>query len=138
MVGHIRERVFVAPVDIGGTLLVDVQPFGCFICLWPALGRAWRENWSINRVIRLSIYLQMAARGGDKLSDKDLIRVANQISPENMLVIALEYLEFQKNEIDVSKANAKAKDNPTQEFHFDLLAKWETQKGHRRHEKKSL
>ena len=66
----------------------------------------------------------MAARGGDKLSDKDLIRVA-----ENMLAIALEYLEFQKNEIDVSKANAKAKENPTQEFHFDLLAKWTHKKG---------
>ena len=24
-------RVFVASVDIGGTLLVDVQPYGCFI-----------------------------------------------------------------------------------------------------------
>ena len=31
MVGHIRDRVFVAPVDIGDTLLVDAQPYGCFI-----------------------------------------------------------------------------------------------------------
>ena len=37
MVGHIRDRVFVAPVDIGGNLLVDTQPYGCFITFLPFL-----------------------------------------------------------------------------------------------------
>ena len=29
--GHISDRVYVAPKDIGGTLLVDMWPYGCFI-----------------------------------------------------------------------------------------------------------
>ena len=29
--GHISDRVFVAPKDIGGILLVDMRPYGCFI-----------------------------------------------------------------------------------------------------------
>ena len=33
LVGHISDRVFVAPKDIGGTLLVDMQPYGCFILI---------------------------------------------------------------------------------------------------------
>ena len=31
LVGHISDWVFVAPIDIGSTLLVDMQPYGCFI-----------------------------------------------------------------------------------------------------------
>ena len=29
---HISGRVFVAPKDIEGTLLIDMQPYGYFIC----------------------------------------------------------------------------------------------------------
>ena len=31
LVGHISDWVFVAPRDIGSALLVDMQPYGCFI-----------------------------------------------------------------------------------------------------------
>ena len=31
LVGHISDWVFVAPIDIESTLLVDMQPYGCLI-----------------------------------------------------------------------------------------------------------
>ena len=31
LVGHISDWVFVAPIDIGSALLVDMQPYGYFI-----------------------------------------------------------------------------------------------------------
>ena len=34
LVGHISDWVFVAPIDIGSALLVDMQPYGCFIDLF--------------------------------------------------------------------------------------------------------
>ena len=37
LVGHISDRVFVVPVDIGGTLLVDIQPYGCFVFFFTTL-----------------------------------------------------------------------------------------------------
>ena len=33
LVGHISDWIFVAPIDIGSALLVDMQPYGCFIVL---------------------------------------------------------------------------------------------------------
>ena len=71
----------------------------------------------------------MATGGGHKLNDKDMFRIARLINPETMLSIALEHLEFQKNEIDQARANAQSKTNPILEYHFDLLAKWKHKKG---------
>ena len=71
----------------------------------------------------------MATGGKQKLDDKDMIKIAQLINPETMLSIALEHLEFQKNEIDQARANAQSKTNPILEYHFDLLAKWKHKKG---------
>ena len=40
LVGLKSDWVFVAPKDIGGTLLVDMRPYGCFILLVAA----WKPN----------------------------------------------------------------------------------------------
>ena len=74
LVGHTSDRVFVAPTDIGGTLLVDMRPYGCFIvsfsfpifvCWWNLMESLMRGilfyylNLHRNKFVKLKLNLSI-------------------------------------------------------------------------------
>ena len=58
--GHITDRVFVAPVDIGGTLLVDAWPYDCFISKVLDVGRN-SCNCTVSEISETSTVTSMVA-----------------------------------------------------------------------------
>ena len=63
------------------------------------------------------------------LSDRDLWMVAQSIPPDNLIKIAVEFLDLEKCDVDFIKANAKQQDKTVEEIHFDCLIKWKNKKG---------
>ena len=64
-----------------------------------------------------------------QLTDKDVLRVAEQIVPGYAFRIAIEYLELDKVEFDLMRANCDRRGAPVKEYHFDILMKWKIKKG---------
>ena len=63
------------------------------------------------------------------LTDKDLLKVARQITPDNLFRIAVEYLDLGKSEVEFIRANAKQRDRTVQEIHLDCLMEWKNKRG---------
>ena len=71
----------------------------------------------------------MAAAPENKVSDRDLVKVADVIIPDTILKIAIEYLDLEKQEFDQIRANAASRHAPVHEFHMDCLVRWKNKKG---------
>ena len=71
----------------------------------------------------------MAAQAENKVTDRDLMKVADLIMPDTILKISIEYLDLEKQEVDQIRANAASKHATVQEVHMDCLIRWKHKKG---------